>query len=79
MTNVIGSHMAEGQTTNGPPLFFGSNYNYWKIRMRIYIQDNDYVCWIIIENGPIIPHKKKLKKFQQDVQKRSIPKKAKKN
>ena len=25
--------------------------------MRIFIQANDYACWNIIENGPIIPTK----------------------
>ncbi|XP_057496707.1 uncharacterized protein LOC130781518, partial [Actinidia eriantha] len=39
------------------PLFSGSNYNYWKARMKIYIQANDYACWNIIENRPIIPTK----------------------
>ena len=49
--------MAEGQSTNRPPLFFGSNYKYLKARMRIYIHAQDYACWSIIENGPIIPTK----------------------
>ena len=57
MANIIGTHMAEGQSINRPPLFSGSNYNYWKARMKIYIQANDYACWNIIENGPIIPTK----------------------
>ena len=49
--------MAEGESTNTLPLFFGSNYDYWKARMKIYIQAKDYACWSIIENGPIIPTK----------------------
>ena len=57
MTNIIGIHMAEGQLITRPPHFFGSNYNYWKARMRIFIHANDYGCWNIIENGPIIPTK----------------------
>ena len=57
MANIIGTHMAEGQSISRPPHFSGSNYNYWKTRMRIYIQENDYACWNIIENESIIPTK----------------------
>ena len=57
MANIIGTHMAESQSITRSLYFFGSNYNYWKIRMRIFIQENDYTCWNIIENGPIIPTK----------------------
>ena len=51
MANIIGTHMADGQATNRPPLFFSNNYNYCKTRMRIYIQANDFACQNIIENG----------------------------
>ena len=58
MANIVGKHMTEeGQSIIRPPHFFGSNYNYWKARMRIFIQANDYACWNVIENGPIIPTK----------------------
>ena len=55
MANIIRTHMDEGQSISRPPLFFGSNYNFWKARMKIYIQANDYACWNIIENNPIMP------------------------
>ena len=40
MANIIDTHMAEGQYTNRHPLCFGSNYNFWKARISIYIQAN---------------------------------------
>ena len=57
MTNIIKKHIAECQLIIRPPHFFSSNYNYYKARMRIFIQANDYSCRNIIENGPIIPIK----------------------
>ena len=58
--------MTEGQSTNRPPLFSSSNYNYYKSRIIIYIQVNDYPCWNIIENGPIIPMKQEGVKPQDE-------------
>ena len=55
MANIIGTYMTESQSINRPPHFSGSNY--WKARIRIFIQANDYSCWNIIENGCIIPTK----------------------
>ena len=57
MANIIGTHMIVGQSVTIPSHFFDNNYNYWKARMKIYIQANDYACQNIIENGPIIPTK----------------------
>ena len=57
MANIVGTFMTEGQSISRPPHFSGSNYNYWKARMRIFIQANDYACWDVIENGPTIPTK----------------------
>ena len=57
MANIVGTNMTEGQSISRPPHFSHSNYNYWKARMRIFIQANDYACQNIIENGPIIPTK----------------------
>ena len=37
--NAIG---LEGHSIMRPPLFNGDNYSYWKIRMRLFIQVNDY-------------------------------------
>ena len=40
---VNGTHLVgEGQSIVRPPLFVGDNYAYWKTRMRLFIQANDY-------------------------------------
>lgn len=49
--------VGEGQSTNRPPLFNGSDYAYWKNRMTIYLQAHDYDTWRVILNGPYIPEK----------------------
>ena len=41
----------EGHATNRPPLFEGTDYSYWKMRMKYYIQSVDYQCWERIESG----------------------------
>ncbi len=46
---------AEGQATNRPPLFNGPNYSYWKTRMRILVQAQDYALWRAIIKGPHEP------------------------
>ena len=55
MATNIGNSLGEGQSTNRPPSFNGTNYNYWKNRMRIYVQSVDYDLWRIIVNGPKTP------------------------
>ena len=37
--------MGEGQSSVRPPLFVGDNYAYWKTRIRLFIQANDYEAW----------------------------------
>ncbi|VFQ77300.1 unnamed protein product [Cuscuta campestris] len=49
--------VAEGQSTTRPPLFDGTNYAYWKERMRIFIQSNDYDSWLVIKHGETVPTK----------------------
>ncbi|VFQ94919.1 unnamed protein product [Cuscuta campestris] len=48
----------EGQSTVRPPFFDGTNYSYWKERMRIFIQSNDFKIWHAIKNGDSLPIKK---------------------
>ena len=55
MATQSGSCFAEGHSTNRPPLFNGTNYSYWKARMRIFIQASDYELWGVIINGPSTP------------------------
>ena len=37
---------------------FGSNYAYWKAKMKIYLQSIDYNLWLIVTKDPYIPMKK---------------------
>ena len=41
----------EGHATNRPPLFEGTDYSYWKMRMKYYIQSINYQYWERIESG----------------------------
>jgi hypothetical protein len=37
------------QTLNTVPAFDGTNYGYWKARMRFFLKSID--CWCIVETG----------------------------
>ncbi|VFQ81436.1 unnamed protein product [Cuscuta campestris] len=50
--------IGEGQSTSRPPLFDGTNYTYWKERMRIYIRSTNFQLWLVIKNGEETPMKK---------------------
>ncbi|VFQ82895.1 unnamed protein product [Cuscuta campestris] len=52
------SGIGEGQSTSRPQLFDGTNYSYWKERMRIYIRSTNFQLWLVIKNGEEIPMKK---------------------
>ena len=58
MATNFGSSLGEGQSTNSPSMFNRTNYNYWKNRMRIYIQSVDYELWRIVLNGHRLPTKR---------------------
>ncbi|KAH1082219.1 hypothetical protein J1N35_010532 [Gossypium stocksii] len=45
--------LGEGHSTIRP-LFNGTNYSYWRVRMKLFIQANDYEVWRIITNGSSI-------------------------
>ena len=49
----------EGASINKPPLFFGVNYQFWKVRMKIFIHSTDEGIWESIENGSFVPQVKK--------------------
>jgi len=44
---------------NRPPLFFGLYYQFWKVRMKIFIESIDKGIWDAIVNGPFIPKHEK--------------------
>ncbi|VFQ65936.1 unnamed protein product [Cuscuta campestris] len=50
-SRMFNAGVTEGQSTTRPPFFDGTNYSYWKERMRIFIQSNDYKLWLIVKNG----------------------------
>ena len=49
----------EGASINRPPLFCEVNYQFWKVRMKIFIHSTDKGIWESIENGPFVPQVKK--------------------
>ncbi|VFQ93337.1 unnamed protein product [Cuscuta campestris] len=55
---VVVEGIGEGQSTSRPPLFDGTNYSYWKERMRIYIRSTNFQLWLVIKNGKETPMKK---------------------
>ena len=42
---------SEGQATNRPPLFDGTNYTYWKTRMSFFLKSLDFDLWSIVIYG----------------------------
>jgi len=45
---------AEGASIHRPPMFSGVNYQFWKVRMKIFIKSIDRGIWNAIVNGPYI-------------------------
>ena len=43
--------MDKGQYLIIPPLFDGTNYAYWKVRMRAFLQSLDEKVWQVVEIG----------------------------
>jgi len=52
--------LEKGAPINRPPLFCSLNYQFWKVRMKIFIESIDKGIWDAIENDPFIP------KFEKD-------------
>ncbi|XVF31867.1 hypothetical protein REPUB_Repub17cG0031300 [Reevesia pubescens] len=57
-SSVPSNGILEGNATNRPPLFDGTNYQFWSTRIAIYIQAYDMDMWDVIMEGPFIPTKK---------------------
>ena len=49
--------MNRGQSLVIPPLFDGTNYAYWKVRMRAFLQSLDEKVWQAVEIGWTKPTK----------------------
>ena len=41
--------MDRGQSLIIPPLFDGTNYAYWKVRMRVFLQSINEKVWQVVE------------------------------
>ena len=46
---------AEGASIHRPPMFSGINYQFWKIRMKIFIESIYQGIWDAIINRPYTP------------------------
>ncbi|XP_058783583.1 putative F-box/LRR-repeat protein 23 [Vicia villosa] len=44
----------DGGSNNKPPCFFDESYDFWKIRMRMYLEAQGKEIWDVVENGPFI-------------------------
>jgi len=49
----------EGGSINRPPLFCGVNYQFWKVKMKIFMPSTNKGIRETIENGPFIPQVKR--------------------
>ena len=63
-TNALG--FLEGQAINRPPLLVGSNYPYWKCKMRIFIKVQNRLLWNVVENGPYEIRNKEENDYNDD-------------
>jgi len=49
----------EGASINIRPMFCGVNYQFWKVRMKIFMHSTNKGICETIENGPFIPQVKR--------------------
>jgi len=49
----------EGASINKPPLFCGVNYQFWKVRIKMFMHSTDKGIWGKYENDPFIPQVKR--------------------
>ncbi|GKV41189.1 hypothetical protein SLEP1_g48755 [Rubroshorea leprosula] len=57
MAQFLSSQPLEGLSTTKPPLFDGTNYNYWKNRMKVFMLANVPKAWVVTMKGPYVPMK----------------------
>ena len=41
--------MGKSQSLNAPPYFNGSNYTFWKVRMKAFLCSIDVAVWDVVE------------------------------
>ncbi|GKU99710.1 hypothetical protein SLEP1_g12512 [Rubroshorea leprosula] len=57
MAQFLSSQPLEGLSTTKPPFFDGTNYNYWKNRMKLFMLANVPKAWVVTMKGPYVPMK----------------------
>ncbi|GKU99869.1 hypothetical protein SLEP1_g12651 [Rubroshorea leprosula] len=57
MAQIQAFQPLEGLSTTRPPFFDGTNYNYWKNRMKVFMLANVPKAWIVTMKGPYVPMK----------------------
>ena len=45
----------EGTSVTRPPLFDGTNFSFWNVRMRSYLMALGADVWDVVETGYIMP------------------------
>ena len=45
----------EGTLTNKAPLFDGTNFSFWKVRMRTYLKSLGVDVWDVVDTGRVKP------------------------
>ena len=48
-------YIAEGGSSNRPPLFDGSNYYFWKGKTKLFLRSQDNDMWTFITGGDFVP------------------------
>ena len=46
---------SEGSNVNRPPLFTGEKFDYWKDKIKTFIESNQLELWDVIESGYQVP------------------------
>ncbi|GKV36699.1 hypothetical protein SLEP1_g44799 [Rubroshorea leprosula] len=57
MAQFLSSQPLEGLSTIKPPFFDGTNYNYWKNRMKVFMLATVPKAWVVTMKGPYVPMK----------------------
>jgi hypothetical protein len=52
---ILNMTIHEGTSVTKPPLFDGTNFSFWKVRMRTYIMALGTDVWDVVETGYIKP------------------------
>ena len=45
----------DGGSNDKPPLFCGEYFDFWKIRMKVHLEDQGKDVWKVVLEGPFVP------------------------